>query len=59
MIELSAFEIALLVVPAVLPHLRALVKKTPSELDNQALALLLKGWDFIAGNYGAAENKKK
>jgi hypothetical protein len=35
------------------------VKKTPSELDNKALAIALWAWDLIAGNYGAAENKKK
>ena len=59
MIELTAWQIALILVPAVLPHLRALVNKTPSDVDNQVLSVALQVWDVVAGNYGAAKNQDK
>jgi hypothetical protein len=47
-------EAVVAMVGAVLVHMRALM---PPAAEGSAYGLLLKLWDVIAGNYGAAANK--
>lgn len=44
------------VVIAALVHLRAVL---PAAKEGSAYGLVLKVWDIIAGNYGAAKNAEK